>query len=184
MPRSQRFENEGTRDFDIGTCATLDDAAYASLQPFIWGGGADKRFFGDGGFFHADRRARFIATTSRAPVNAPDEARPLILNTGRVRDQWHTMHSHRKVGAAGRPSTRARDRTASARRIRARPGRRRHRRSGERMGQERVACPCDRLITHRRGLRAHALDRAGESGGSHQRCSESGGRSPLRASRN
>lgn len=27
----------------------------------------------------------------RAPRNAPDEDYPLILNTGRVRDQWHTM---------------------------------------------------------------------------------------------
>ena len=85
------FENAGMRDFDIGACASIDDAAYESLQPFVWGGGADKRFFGDGGFFHDDRRARFIATTPRTPVNAPDEERPLILNTGRVRDQWHTM---------------------------------------------------------------------------------------------
>ena len=85
------FENAGTRDFDIGDCAALDDAAYDSLRPFTWGGASDKRFFGDGGFFHADRRARFIATTARAPVNAPQAARPMILNTGRVRDQWHTM---------------------------------------------------------------------------------------------
>jgi assimilatory nitrate reductase catalytic subunit len=27
----------------------------------------------------------------RAPVNAPDTAYGLVLNTGRVRDQWHTM---------------------------------------------------------------------------------------------
>lgn len=85
------FENAGTRDFDIGACASIDDAAYDALRPFVWGGGADRRFFGDGGFFHADRRARFIAVTPRPPANAADEACPLILNTGRVRDQWHTM---------------------------------------------------------------------------------------------
>ena len=39
----------------------------------------------------ADGRARFVATPPRAPVNAPDDDYPLVLNTGRVRDQWHTM---------------------------------------------------------------------------------------------
>ncbi len=39
------FENAGTRDFDIGDCAALDDAAYDSLRPFTWGGASDKRFF-------------------------------------------------------------------------------------------------------------------------------------------
>jgi assimilatory nitrate reductase catalytic subunit len=82
------FENGGTRDFDIGAHAGIDDAAYESLEPFTWG---KPRFFGDGGFYHPDRRARFVATPPRAPVNAPDLERPLRLNTGRVRDQWHTM---------------------------------------------------------------------------------------------
>ena len=82
------FENGGARDFDIGACAGLDDAAYENLQPFTWG---KPRFFADGGFYYPDGRARFIATPPRAPVHAPDLERPLRLNTGRVRDQWHTM---------------------------------------------------------------------------------------------
>ena len=82
------FENDGTRDFDIGAQAGIDDAAYEDLEPFTWG---KPRFFGDGGFYHPDRRARFVATPPRAPMNAPDLERPLRLNTGRVRDQWHTM---------------------------------------------------------------------------------------------
>ena len=85
------FENEGTRDFDIGSHARIDDEAYEQLTPFVWGASADKRFFADGGFFHADRRARFLPTIVRAPMHAPDEKCPLRLNTGRVRDQWHTM---------------------------------------------------------------------------------------------
>ena len=113
------FENGGRRDFDIGACATLDDAAYESLQPFVWGGGPDQRFFGDGGFFHADHRARFVATTVRAPVNAPDPSRPLILNTGRVRDQWHTMtrtgKSVRLAGHRPEPAIELHPRDASAR---------------------------------------------------------------------
>ncbi len=85
------FENEGRRDFDLGGVATLSDDAYRSLDPFVWGRGEDGRFFGGGGFFHSDRRARFVATPFRAPVNLPDTTWPLVLNTGRVRDQWHTM---------------------------------------------------------------------------------------------
>jgi len=83
------FENDGTRDFDIGASASIDDETYRTLAPFIWPNG--KRFFGEGGFYHADRRARFVATVPRAPVHAPNIERPLRLNTGRVRDQWHTM---------------------------------------------------------------------------------------------
>jgi assimilatory nitrate reductase catalytic subunit len=89
------FENDGTRDFDIGACATLDNAGYEALAPFVWPARADGpsggRFFADGGFFHPDRRARFVATLPRAPAHAPTPERPLLLNTGRVRDQWHTM---------------------------------------------------------------------------------------------
>jgi assimilatory nitrate reductase catalytic subunit len=54
--------------------------------------GADPlRLFADGRFYHADGRARFIATPPRAPAHALGAEYPLVLNTGRVRDQWHTM---------------------------------------------------------------------------------------------
>ncbi len=90
------FENGGSRAFDIGAHAAIDDTGYAALQPFAWPArageeGGDKRFFADGGFFHPDRRARFVATSARPPLHAPTAERPLRLNTGRVRDQWHTM---------------------------------------------------------------------------------------------
>jgi len=116
------FENGGTRDFDIGACAALDDTAHESLQPFLWGGGPDQRFFGDGRFFHADCRARFIATKVRAPVNAPDRSRPLILNTGRLRDQWHTMtrtgKSVRLAGHRPEPAIELHPRDAATRGLR------------------------------------------------------------------
>jgi len=89
------FENAGTRDFDIGAYVNVDDTDYDALQPFVWpapsGADGGGRFFADGGFFHADRRARFVATEARPPAHAPTVRRPLRLNTGRVRDQWHTM---------------------------------------------------------------------------------------------
>ena len=85
------FENDGTRDFDIGSHARIDNEAYERLTSFVWSASSDGRFFADGGFFHADRRARFLPTIARAPAHALDSAHPLRLNTGRVRDQWHTM---------------------------------------------------------------------------------------------
>ncbi len=40
------------------------------------------RLFEDKRFSHADGRARFVATSPRDPVNAPDGDFPLVLNTG------------------------------------------------------------------------------------------------------
>jgi assimilatory nitrate reductase catalytic subunit len=58
--------------------------------PQSWTGA--KRLFGDGkGFATVDGRARFVPTAYRAPAVPVSEEWPLLLNTGRVRDQWHTM---------------------------------------------------------------------------------------------
>jgi len=51
----------------------------------------ETRFFADGEFFFPDRRARFIAVDTPALRSARSEEFPFWLNTGRVRDQWHTM---------------------------------------------------------------------------------------------
>jgi assimilatory nitrate reductase catalytic subunit len=85
------FENDGTRDFDVGHLADLTDEQYAALDPVQWGGDHSKRFFANGGFFTADRRARFIAPAVPAPKAELSAAYPFRLNTGRIRDQWHTM---------------------------------------------------------------------------------------------
>nr|WP_236901202.1 nitrate reductase [Cupriavidus necator] len=84
------------RAFDIGGLAGLDQARYDGMEPVQWpvparGRRDSRRLFGDGRYAHADGRARFVATPPRAPAHAPDDDFPLILNTGRVRDQWHTM---------------------------------------------------------------------------------------------
>jgi assimilatory nitrate reductase catalytic subunit len=90
------FENEGARDFDIGAYSDIDEAAFEALTPFQWpraskGPATETRFFADGGFFTPDRRGRFIAPEPPALQSQTDAAFPLILNTGRIRDQWHTM---------------------------------------------------------------------------------------------
>jgi len=87
------------RAFNLAGLVGLGSDGYAGLQPVQWPVRADNhpaapgtvRLFDDRRFSHADGKARFIATPPRAPANAPDDDYPLTLNTGRVRDQWHTM---------------------------------------------------------------------------------------------
>ncbi|GCB04221.1 nitrate reductase [Ralstonia sp. SET104] len=83
------------RAFHLGGLTGLDADAYNGMAPVQWpiaaSGGGEARLFSDGRFAHADGRARFVPTQARAPAHAADGEYPLILNTGRVRDQWHTM---------------------------------------------------------------------------------------------
>ena len=89
------FENEGERDFDIGGLQALSDEAFDTLAPVQWpirrNAQPQARFFAEGGFFANDRKARFIAPEIPALRTETTAARPLRLNTGRIRDQWHTM---------------------------------------------------------------------------------------------
>jgi assimilatory nitrate reductase catalytic subunit len=93
--RLSAFENDGTRDFDIGAVARLSDTEYDALLPFQWpspaGAASQARIFADGRFFTPNRKAQLVPTPPRAPAEQPNSDYPLVLNTGRVRDQWHTM---------------------------------------------------------------------------------------------
>jgi assimilatory nitrate reductase catalytic subunit len=88
--------NEGRRVLDLGAWGNITATEYRNWQPAAWPmvasrDGTRGPMFGDGRFAHADGRARLIAVTPRLPENAPSEDFPLVLNTGRVRDHWHTM---------------------------------------------------------------------------------------------
>ncbi|MEH2610324.1 nitrate reductase [Bradyrhizobium sp. AZCC 1693] len=89
------FENEGARDFDIGALQSLSDSDFDAMAPVQWpvrqGTEPQARFFAEGGFFANDFKARFIAPEIPALRTETTAARPLRLNTGRIRDQWHTM---------------------------------------------------------------------------------------------
>lgn len=94
------FENDGTRDFDLGGVSEIGERAYDEAVPFQWpirkrtglkAKAGEARLFSDGKFFTFDRRARFIAVQPPALALKPNAEKPLILNTGRVRDHWHTM---------------------------------------------------------------------------------------------
>ena len=90
------FENKGRRDFDLGGLAQMSDAEFEALEPTQWPVRAEmrrrqRRFFADGDFFTPDRKARFVAPEPPALRQATSDEFPFRLNTGRVRDQWHTM---------------------------------------------------------------------------------------------
>jgi assimilatory nitrate reductase catalytic subunit len=94
--RLSAFENDGQRVFDIGGLARLGAAAYESLRPIQWpvrkaeeAGAA--RLFADGHFATVDGRAHLIPVAARPPAARPDSHWPLIANTGRYRDHWHTL---------------------------------------------------------------------------------------------
>jgi assimilatory nitrate reductase catalytic subunit len=81
------FENDGTRLLDIADKAALSDAAYDAMAPFQWGGASP---FGEHGFPTPDGRARMIPVAYVPREDGTRDTR-LRLNTGRYRDQWHTM---------------------------------------------------------------------------------------------
>ena len=77
-----QVENNGTRLFDLTDWSAVD---YEALDPQQWGG---KRPFADGQFQTHDGRARFVPTLFKATEIIESK---FTLNTGRIRDQWHTM---------------------------------------------------------------------------------------------
>jgi assimilatory nitrate reductase catalytic subunit len=92
------FENDGSRDFDL---SGLVDTDYETMAPVQWPVRSKPaaRMFGDGKYFTPDGKARFL------PIQPPPPFAPapgqFILNTGRVRDHWHTMT---RTGKAARLS--------------------------------------------------------------------------------
>jgi assimilatory nitrate reductase catalytic subunit len=88
--------NNGTRAFDISGLANISDKQYEQFTPIQWPVTKDqpqgtKRLFTDRRFFTKDNKAKFIAIHPRMPEQLCTKAFPYVLNTGRTRDQWHTM---------------------------------------------------------------------------------------------
>ncbi len=89
----------GRRVFNLSGLCGIDRAQYDGLQPVQWpvrrtpcgASEGTPRLFLEHRYAHADGRARFVATAARSPRHALGVEYPLVLNSGRVRDQWHTM---------------------------------------------------------------------------------------------
>ena len=81
-------------DLDLSGLAGLSAEAYNDLSPTQWPVSTTRtggRFFADGRFYTENGRANMLAVTPRMSPSQPSAAYPLLLNTGRIRDQWHTM---------------------------------------------------------------------------------------------
>ncbi len=82
------------RDFDISGLTGLGQPGYDALPPTRWpvtAQGQTERFFANGQFFTPDAHARMVPVTARPPAARTGPRYPFRLNTGRIRDQWHTM---------------------------------------------------------------------------------------------
>ncbi|MDT8386585.1 MAG: nitrate reductase [Thiogranum sp.] len=85
--------NSDQRAFNLSALMQIDDDAYDRLTPVQWPVRATPagRLFADGRFYTSSRRARFIPVAAHGPARQVDALWPLVLNTGRLRDHWHTM---------------------------------------------------------------------------------------------
>lgn len=84
--RLSTYQNAGQRLFDLSAHAAITNDAYDAMTPTRWGGVP----FANGVFSTPDGRARMIAVNQMA-LPDPLPRWPMTLNTGRYRDQWHTM---------------------------------------------------------------------------------------------
>ncbi|WP_051453387.1 nitrate reductase [Hydrogenovibrio kuenenii] len=110
--RLSAFENgtspdQALRDFNLSALIGLAEQDYLNLKPIQWpvvmkdaqgNPQGTKRMFEDGLFFTPNRKARFIPITPMPPKTQPTTEKPFVFNTGRIRDQWHTMTRTAKTG--------------------------------------------------------------------------------------
>ncbi len=95
------FQNDNDRLFNIAALSDISNQQYNELPPVQWpvlqwpvekqSGDSSVRVLDNGQFYTADKKAHFIAIEPRAPESQVSDAYPFVLNTGRVRDHWHTM---------------------------------------------------------------------------------------------
>ena len=84
------------RDFDISGLQELSNGEYENLKPIQWPITLDAidgtaRLFANGHFYTDNHKAQFIAVKNTSALHDLSTKYPLRLNTGRIRDQWHTM---------------------------------------------------------------------------------------------
>ena len=89
-------QNKRLRNFDISAFSNITDDEYENFTPIQWPVNAKhptgtKRLFTDNKFYTPDRKANFLANSASLNIEPISQDTPLLLNTGRIRDQWHTM---------------------------------------------------------------------------------------------
>lgn len=92
------FRNEGKqkRCFNLEAYSQLSKPAFDTLKPKQWpitqqALNGTKRLFEKPVFFTHNGKAQFLPVHAQAPKTISTTTYPLLLNTGRVRDHWHTL---------------------------------------------------------------------------------------------
>lgn len=88
--------NQGRRDLDLSGMLPMDRAQYDQLEPVQWPVTSENpqgtsRLFTDGHYFRLNGKARLVPVKPLRPARETNREFPLRLNTGRIRDQWHSM---------------------------------------------------------------------------------------------
>ncbi|MEM9311537.1 MAG: molybdopterin-dependent oxidoreductase [Pseudomonadota bacterium] len=81
-----RLAAESGKKLDLTEWAQASDAAYEAMEPFRWGGDHPVA----SGASTPSGKPRLVALSAPPPATA-QSGFPFRLNTGRYRDQWHTM---------------------------------------------------------------------------------------------
>lgn len=94
--RLSGFENNGSRLFDISAFENLSAQEYEDLEPIQWpvnqtNPGGSFRLFEDYRFYTLSKKAQIVPISASLPEHITSAGFPYLLNTGRLRDQWHTM---------------------------------------------------------------------------------------------
>ena len=90
------FENNGERLLNLSALVGLSQQQYDNLKPVMWPVLKNEPYkngqvFVNNQFSTADKKARFIPITPKLPVQQTSSDYPFVMNSGRIRDQWHTM---------------------------------------------------------------------------------------------
>ena len=90
------YENDGARAFDISGLAALSREEYDALEPVQWPVNAGSpcgttRLLAQGSGWRQEGKLHMAAVKPQLPQARVNAHYPLLLNTGRIRDQWHTM---------------------------------------------------------------------------------------------
>ncbi len=92
---SKKHPSHRLRAFNLSALSDLTIQEYNDFTPTQWPiidkNKKSKRLFEDGKFFTKNHKANFISIIPEPPFNTPSSKYPLVFNTGRLRDLWHTM---------------------------------------------------------------------------------------------
>ncbi len=94
--RLTSFENNGERILDLSALTHLSECEYNNLKPMQWPINhiypeGCNRVFADGKFNTPSGKAQFYAITPQLPIQQTSTEFPFVLNSGRIRDHWHSM---------------------------------------------------------------------------------------------